>query len=373
MPNTSTLLRKPSLDLPKNPKRQRTRSSSIASASTSSSMSAGTPKVSASSIPSDNNDGRVTPTQAHGVFQSSQSQMPKSSYPFQSQFNTTSLTPATLPSAYMPPSPSTSSALSPIPPHTSTDHVATPGESDDGCGLCDRTASTQCICEDIGIASSRTPSGGAMKVYPRKASCGLCDESRDDNCLCEDIGLGRPESIDDDGDRPALTNSGGAASTASLPLKHHTGNSKSGRGMIWRLDEAGPALVQHQPRNTASAAGVALRRRLIKVGSRLPCSGDPSSCPACAGDPYVPFLPKKPMYLILSTCVMSEPAKHFAPRLAAPYAPRILARPAPTAPPRSATKSSGVERARLRTGLILLRTSCCGNETPVLETKFQHR
>ncbi|CAD6576312.1 MAG: hypothetical protein CYPHOPRED_005966 [Cyphobasidiales sp. Tagirdzhanova-0007] len=285
VPNTSTLLRKPSLDLPKNPKRQRTRSSSIASASTSSSMSAGTPKVSASSIPSDNNDGRVTPTQAHGVFQSSQSQMPKSSYPFQSQFNTTSLTPATLPSAYMPPSPSTSSALSPIPPHTSTDHVATPGESDDGCGLCDRTASTQCICEDIGIASSRTPSGGAMKVYPRKASCGLCDESRDDNCLCEDIGLGRPESIDDDGDRPALTNSGGAASTASLPLKHHTGNSKSGRGMIWRLDEAGPALVQHQPRNTASAAGVALRRRLIKVGSRLPCSGDPSSCPACAGDP----------------------------------------------------------------------------------------
>jgi hypothetical protein len=38
-------------------------------------------------------------------------------------------------------------------------------------------------------------------------------------------------------------------------------------------------------RHPAAAAGVALRRKLIKVGSRLPCSGDPKTCLACADDP----------------------------------------------------------------------------------------
>jgi len=218
----------------------------------------------------------------------------------------------------------------------------------DGCGFCETTGSGNCLCEDIGLPTKRTSSrptgpgsieetsrrhvlscnncgstnplscmcrdpdtGGDRKVSiascsSEKASCGLCTDHGD--CLCEDLGLGRPQTSTDmkvdiqassmplplpnypgSSSGSFFSSSGSDMKAVPLKLRSRPSTSMSTKGKIWRIDNLvpdGKQSVVPKPVNTAAAAaGVALRRKLIKVGSRLPCTGDPSSCPACADDP----------------------------------------------------------------------------------------
>lgn len=206
-----------------------------------------------------------------------------------------SLSPA---SAYLPTSPSLSAVST-----TTMSPLSGPGVSftSSGCGLCDdKTGGGQCICEDIGIGRPGLPS---QCDRGSKASCGLCVENGS-MCICEDIGIGRPDApskLDSNlqshgtyvaktvkDEKPQIITPG---STGTVRLR--TAKKGFATGQVWRLDNSTPSnpipttspLPAPIPRSPAAAAGVALRRRLIKVGSRLPCSGDPRTCPACADDP----------------------------------------------------------------------------------------
>lgn len=324
--SASTLTRKPSSDLKgiaSRAKRQRTRSTSVAS-STSSSTADAIYLPTSSPI-----DPVVAPDQSYPQQQSPQPQgQPVRQSYIQRQDEATamtvsardatpslSLSPA---SPYQPSSPSLSAAsgttFSALP-----DPAVSLTSGSGGCGLCDdKNGTGQCICEDIGIGR---PSASSKCASSSKASCGLCVENGS-MCICEDIGIGRP-------DAPSKLENSFQAASSQTPIPHSHPHQQSPQslvvastmgtaraiplrrpkkgvpsGKVWRLDYDNSAQLASvtapttapstsrlaqgapvKPPSPAAAAGVALRRRLIKVGSRLPCSGDPRTCPACADDP----------------------------------------------------------------------------------------
>lgn len=222
-----------------------------------------------------------------------------------------------------------------------------------GCGVCDSSNGTNCICQDIGLKSphrSRAEDDELneadfrdLNLLPSSSRlpsamdrCGFCTESTTGACLCAEVGMrengsssayqstGRDatnyevdENVDTLSPLPPPRSSAARAvdslssnlssvpnippGTASVRLRLPKRGIAAGQ--IWRIDaNTLPAPVPQQThsliakrdlpvissgsqRHPAAAAGVALRRKLIKVGSRLPCSGDPKTCLACADDP----------------------------------------------------------------------------------------
>ncbi|KAK9897446.1 hypothetical protein P389DRAFT_57088 [Cystobasidium minutum MCA 4210] len=247
----------------------------------------------------------------------------------------TTPSPAASSSSYIPPSPPVSLGVSPKHAHSA------------GCGLCDSNTGVSCICSDIGLregGAKRTldlhaeeedeeepnfedlnliPSSSRMSEMDR---CGFCTESTSGACLCAEAGLRKintyttslPQSMsnnisnrreDEDKLAPlppsriaiARTPSSAASSSGIPPgsasVRLRLPKRGIAAGQIWRIDTSQAQVPQQltrqqeqvmipvQQRHPAAAAGVALRRKLIKVGSRLPCSGDPKTCLACADDP----------------------------------------------------------------------------------------
>lgn len=197
----------------------------------------------------------------------------------------------------------------------------------DGCGFCETGGASHCFCAELNITLTpksklnplppmlppssasagrdvRKPAGASSTQ--EKPSCGLCSGNND--CLCEDMGLGRPTSANDVRSGSHLASgsyisaiSDTATSSAhrlvaqqtsstmqAVPLRRRTQPAgPTTAGKVWRLDNVLPSgpKIQAVTNPAAAAASVALRRRLIKVGTRLPCTGDPKTCPACADDP----------------------------------------------------------------------------------------
>ena len=268
-------------DNPKSAKRQRTRSNSAASLPTSTLNPTANP-ISLPSISA----SMLAQTDPHlHSFKASYSTHLPTELASESAFG------RPIPSSYFPPSPSVSSDHS---PHSaSTDLAASlfPSTTDGSCGLCDDTASTQCICEDIGIGPLAMQANipGKIRKLHHKGSCGICDESGKGRCLCEDMGLERPEVVTPISSDEALVVKDSNA--IALPLKSRDKLPSLASNKVWVLDNSinsasGP-ISHYQKKTPAASASVALRRRLIKMGTRRPCSGDPSDCPACADDPYV--------------------------------------------------------------------------------------
>lgn len=160
--------------------------------------------------------------------------------------------------------------------------------------------------------------------------CGFCTESTTGACLCAEVGMRgntsqstyrpiiKPSTLAHRGEHadtlsPLPPSRFGATISPTALNATAISNIPPGTtsvrlrlpkrgiavGQIWRIDtNTLPASQQQQSlvlkqdqlstgqqRHPAAAAGVALRRKLIKVGSRLPCSGDPKTCLACADDP----------------------------------------------------------------------------------------
>lgn len=204
------------------------------------------------------------------------------------------------------------------------------------CSLCQKNTTGSCLCEDVGLVKE------AFTVKEADATCGLCDpndslcECVDEAyCICRDVGIRSPAqshkiSVPDDASADAgiLAASSELAASASSGRFRNIGGSVplrtprrlAGTGsVVWRLDNwplrQEKATQSGSSKPTSNSAGAALRRQLIKSGSRLPCSGDPSTCPACADDPYVEAVicNYRQRLMIAITLVLGRPsARHSA-------------------------------------------------------------
>lgn len=287
------LARKASSDLQQRPKRQKTRSASLASnASSAGTAAPSPPQITATSFPA-----LTVPSTASDRHSS------RENAPYGSQIH------ASVPQAGP-------SAVRNTDRPTSTITELQTG----GCGMCDKTASTSCICEEIGIAVPASvqplqPLRPALAIDPNPAttndSCGLCDDTAATSCICEDMGLKESKAgmADPSARRkphvagcgfceadaaPCVCKEVGLSPSSPVPPKDLTmavplrsirkSVTGSTQRTIWRLDNKQPMPVSPAPQNPAPARE-ALRRTLIKAGSRLQCSGDPKTCPACADDP----------------------------------------------------------------------------------------
>lgn len=177
----------------------------------------------------------------------------------------------------------------------------------DRCGFCTESTSGACLCAEAGLRKINKYTTSLPRSITAAASATASNNSRRED---EDKLAPLPPSRISSSRIPSSSSSSPSSLSGSIP----TGSAsvrlrlpKRGiaAGQVWRIDTSqGPQRQQHQQaaqthlskqqeltstpvqqRHPAAAAGVALRRKLIKVGSRLPCSGDPKTCLACADDP----------------------------------------------------------------------------------------
>lgn len=174
----------------------------------------------------------------------------------------------------------------------------------DRCGFCTESTTGACICAEVGLRKmsshsiTHRPLPSSLKNTSNTA---VLMERRENEDKLAPLPPSRLVA------RPLLSPSSSSTSTSNIPpgstsVRLRLPKRGIAAGQLWRIDtttlpapqqqQSLPLKQQEQPsqlsagqRHPAAAAGVALRRKLIKVGSRLPCSGDPKTCLACADDP----------------------------------------------------------------------------------------
>lgn len=168
----------------------------------------------------------------------------------------------------------------------------------DRCGFCTESTTGACLCAEVGMRGNNTQPQYRSMV--NVASNIQRDEGTDTLSPLPPSRLGAT--------RPVISPSSSLTSVANRPpgsasVRLRLPKRGIAVGQIWRIEPINLPTAQQQQqqplaatqeqqaqssngqRHPAAAAGVALRRKLIKVGSRLPCSGDPRTCLACADDP----------------------------------------------------------------------------------------
>lgn len=185
----------------------------------------------------------------------------------------------------------------------------------DRCGFCTESTSGACLCAEAGMRRTYKPQSRSAIIGSSSKRAEEAGEHEDTLTPLRPsrIAIPRTQSSPSSSTSKNLVTTGNSIPPGSTSVRLRLPKRGIAAGQIWRIDTSlATAAAQQQlqqqqqassvpvqskvqeqlthtvpvaQRNPAAAAGVALRRKLIKVGSRLPCSGDPKTCLACADDP----------------------------------------------------------------------------------------